>query len=291
MISLLAPLKLAGLTVALFGAAYLGVPAARQPTPSARAAVIGGAPAPPAALSSVAEILNTDGHQVHKCTGTVVSATVILTAGHCAENGSTGAVNKSSGYTVLTGGAGGSTVTPQVSTVFAVIVNEGFHRRTVDDDAALLILSAPVAAPPVRLATGADRRELRPGSTAMIVGLGKTSYAQPRPTVGARWAATVLQAAPWCSRYARPFFAGSEICAVDPRSYRTGACYGDSGGPLLALDTARAELVQIGITSHGYGRCSTRLPSVFTRVDPIASWVEAWIQAYPPRPVPSAPQP
>jgi secreted trypsin-like serine protease len=201
----------------------------------------------------------------------------------------TGVANPASGYTVFTGAVAAPGVPRQASRVFAVIVYDGFHRRRADGDAALLVLSTPVAAPPIRLATSSDRGDLKAGSTALIAGWGKTDYKQQRPTEELRWANTVVQRASWCNRSARPFRAEDELCTIDPPSYQTGPCLGDSGGPLLARDAARGEFVQIGITSHGYGRCSTRLPSIFTRVDPIASWIQGWIDAYQPHPSPQVP--
>jgi hypothetical protein len=39
-------------------------------------------------------------------------------------------------------------------------------------------------------------------------------------------------------------------------------------------------VVEVGIAVHVYTACSTRLPTVFTRVEPIAAWVRTWIEAY-----------
>ena len=234
------------------------------------------------------DVLYLHGKRGSQCTGTVVAASLVLTAGHCAENMSSGAVNEAAHYRVLIPGSDAAGVEEQVATVSGVLVYEGFARRSDDGDAALLVLSTPTAAPPVALATASDTAATRAGSSATIAGWGDTRYRQRLATEELRWAGTVVQGARWCRRNAPPFFTDSEICTIDAPSYAATACHGDSGGPLLAPAGPTGELVQIGIAIHGYGRCSTRLPCVFTSVAAIASWVDSWIEAYRP---PSAPAP
>jgi secreted trypsin-like serine protease len=265
------------------GAAGARSAAAAHHRPRARAAVVGGAAAQPGAFASVAEVLDIRGEEIGECTGTVVAPTLVLTAGHCAENMQTGVANKASGYRVMTGevAEGGQR---QVSTVSGVLVYEGFARSVDDRDAALLVLSTPTTAPAIKLAANSASGGLRAGLTATIAGWGKTTYRQSRPTGELHWAATVVQRGRWCRRNAPPFYEHSEICTIDPPGYATGACNGDSGGPLLAPEASGGGYVQIGIVVHGYQRCSTRRPSVFTRVEAIAPWVQTWIDAYQPSP-------
>ncbi len=251
----------------------------RRASSRAREAIVGGTPAPVGAFASVVEIFDVRAGEVGQCTGTVVAPSLILTAGHCAENVKTGVPNASSGYRVLTAANGGASDERQTSTVSSVIVYEGFRRRVDDADAALLVLSAPTAAPPIGLAGPASGTP-RAGSTATMVGWGKSSYSQRHPTQELQSADTVVQGDRWCKHNAPPFYAGGEICTIDPPTYGSGACGGDSGGPLLIQQGSGEQPVEIGIVAHGYGRCSTRLPSVFTRVDRIAAWAHTWMAAY-----------
>jgi secreted trypsin-like serine protease len=265
--------------------------AARSRVSHAHAAVIGGKPAQDGTFASVAYIIDIRGNTGGKCTGTVVAPLLVLTAAHCAENMKTGVLNKPSGYRVVTGSVAMTSAEPQVLMVSSVLVYEGFVRGVDDRDAALLVLSTPTTAPAITLASTSDLGLLQKGSEAMIAGWGRTHYQQSHPTERLQWADTALQAGQWCKRNAPPFYARSEICTITPPSYATGACEGDSGGPLLAQAPGRGEPIQIGITAHGYGRCSTHLPSVYTRVDLISSWVHTWIAAYklPPTPPPTPP--
>jgi len=255
------------------------------PTPmTARAAVIGGAPAAAGTFASVADILDVRGSIVGQCSGTVIAPTLILTAGHCAENVRTGALNPAAGYRVMTGTQSWSGPERQISTVSAVLVYDAFDRRADAGDAALLVLSTPTTAPAITLASSSRSRYFRAGEPALLAGWGITRFAQGAPTEQIRTAPTVVQAPAWCRRNAPPFYTRTEMCAVDPPAYATGGCSGDSGGPLVALDLAGGEPVQIGIAVHVYGRCSTRRPTVYTRADAIAAWAGSWIRAYEPAP-------
>lgn len=270
--------------VALALAAGAGDAAARthlraEPRTVAHAAIIGGAPAAGAAFPWLAEMIDVRGNEAVECTGTVVAPRLILTAGHCVENLRSGAPYPASGFSVLT-----FTQTPrggerQLSTVSGVIPYEGFKRSVDTGDAALLALSTPVHAPAVTLATSTDAPQLQPGTTATIVGWGKTRFTEREPSRTLRSAGTVVQASTWCARSAPPFLVSGELCALDAPRYATGSCNGDSGGPLLVAG-ANGVPVDVGIAVHVYGRCSTRRPTVFTRIDAIAPWLDSWIAAY-----------
>ena len=59
------------------------------------------------------------------------------------------------------------------------------------------------------------------------------------------------------------------MCAGDTLVSK-GSCHGDSGGPLMYLDTEEVEekYVQIGTVAGGIGGCGNRnLPSIFVRLD------------------------
>jgi secreted trypsin-like serine protease len=254
----------------------------------ARTAVIGGHIAHPGQFASIAEIVDVQRKSALVCTGTVVSPRLVLTAGHCAANLLTGGNNAASGYLVLTGAVSDSDPAGQVSHVLGVLVYEGFSRRYARGDAALLVLSTPTTAPAVRLATRSDARMLRRGTTGTLAGWGLTALSNQRPSEVVRWTRTVLQGPRWCARHAPPFFRRSEICAIDSVHHTAGACFGDSGGPLL-VSAPSGSVLDIGIVSHGYRGCSTRTPGVFTRIDTVASWLRTWIAAYTPRQAPAPP--
>jgi trypsin len=261
----------------------------------AHASIIGGAPAEDGSFPSLAYIVDVQGRFVYQCTGTVVAPNLILTAAHCAENMSTGVVSNASGFRVVTGTVDPMAPEPQTSAVVGVIVYPGLVRRVDNGDAALLVLATPTTAPPITLATSSGVASFQAGSPAVMVGWGITSYEQKLPTERLRSAATVVQGRRWCTGNAPPFYPRGEICTITPPSYATGACSGDSGGPLLvpapANSPAGSEPVEIGVAVHVYGKCSTRRPSVYTSAASISSWVHTWIEAYKSSPSPTAPSP
>jgi secreted trypsin-like serine protease len=256
----------------------------------AHESIIGGTPVQEGELPSLAYIVDLQGRFVYQCTGTVVAPSLILTAAHCVEDMKTGVVSPPSGYRVVIGAVDPMMPGRPVSTVSGVIVYPGLVRRVDEGDAALLALSTPTTAPAIALATPSDAGRLRAGSPAVLAGWGITSFEQRLPTEVLRSAGTVVQGGRWCASNAPPFYAKREICTITPPSYATGACAGDSGGPLLA-SRPDGESVEIGIAIHVYARCSPRRPSVYTSVGAISSWARTWIDAYRIPPLPPAPAP
>jgi secreted trypsin-like serine protease len=255
----------------------------------AHTAVVGGQAAAPGTFPWMAYIRDARGDEEDRCSGTVVAPNLILTAAHCAENRQTGVLNDASGYQVVTGDVNwdAPTAERQVSGVARVIVCPCFDRRTDVGDVALLELSTPTSAPAVTLA--ADP----PGGTgAFLAGWGQAYYNQASPSEQLQWAPTVVQDPERCEHEASPFGPASQICVLDTPGRQTGACAGDSGGPLLLPESsAVGGMVQIGVTDHVYGECSTTSPTVFTRVDVISAWVRGWATALAGAPPVSTPPP
>lgn len=215
--------------------------------------------------------------EIGQCSGTVVAPRLVLTAGHCAEDVETGTINEPAGYRAVTGNVDwADEADRQVLNVSRVVVYPGFDRGTLTGDAALLELSTPTTAPAIGLAT--DLGGLPAGTPAIIAGWGSTFYERTSFVLDLRWAETAVQGPNYCTESAPPYYGQDELCVIDPPSYRTGACHGDSGGPLLAEWPEGQGLVEIGITSHGNAECSTSAPSVFTRADLVALWVKGWAE-------------
>jgi len=253
---------------------------------SGHVAVVGGQPADPGTFPWMAYILDFRGNSVGQCSGTVVAPNLVLTAGHCAEDMQSGVVNAASGYRIMTGNVDWAApeTERQVSGVTRVIACPCFDRHTAVGDVALLQLSTPTTAPAVTLASSPHG-----GTAALLAGWGKTYSNQDSPIERLQWARTVVQSPEWCEREASPFSPASNVCTIDPPARQTGACEGDSGGPLLVAEPSVAEgMVQIGVASHGYNECATTSPSVFTRVDAVSAWVRGWAQVLASAPPPSA---
>jgi secreted trypsin-like serine protease len=258
-------------------------------------AIIRGASAGQGQLGYMAFILHYDalGNPDFACSGTVVSTNVVLTAGHCAVDETTGAALDPSGYRVATGAANWTdTVNRHASGVSRVIVDPAYNPAAITSDAALLVLSTPTTAPAIRLASSADQYLEQAGTGAVIAGWGAT-YAGGPPMYVLQWAPTVVQSSAYCAQFSDLDFAFNpavHLCAVD-YPYYTGTCFGDSGGPLLASDAA-GNPVEIGVTSVGPADCNTVTADYFTAVRPLSAWASSWISAVaPPPPSPTPPPP
>ncbi|HSZ13708.1 MAG TPA: trypsin-like serine protease [Solirubrobacteraceae bacterium] len=270
-------------------------------TARAHAAIIGGEAAESGTLPYLAYIIDEVGEEDFLlCTGTVLSTNVILTAGHCGENEETGVPDKPEDFAVVTGNVEWSApaAEKQVSGVSQLVIDPGYLRSYAAGDAALLVLSTPTTAPIIPLATyPSDAGIIEAGSEGVLVGWGETFFGQEEPTLRLRWADTVVQRPAYCEANAPVFLSSEELCVIDPPGDETGACHGDSGGPLLSVAPSGSGLVETGVISHVYGECFTTKPTVVTRADSLASWANKWIEAVkPPPPVPPpvpapAPQP
>jgi trypsin len=252
----------------------------------AHIAVIGGQGADPGTFPWMAYILDIHANTVGQCSGTVVAPDLVLTAAHCAEDPQSGVVNEASGYSVLTGNVdwNAPAAQRQLSGVLRVIPCPCWDRRTKVGDVALLQLASATTAPAVTFAAipGGD-------AAAVFAGWGRTYPGQSTIVEDLQWAHTVVQRPGWCEREAPPFDPSSELCILDSPAGQTGACNGDSGGPLLLpYPPAVGGMVQVGVASHAYNECATTRPSVFTRVDAVSSWVRAWEQTLS---APAAPAP
>jgi hypothetical protein len=167
-----------------------------------------------------------------------------------------------------------------VSGVTHVIVHPLFDNVTGRDDAALLVLGSPTPAPPLRLQAPADTSASAPDSVALFAGWGQTSGTDSMSVANALGSArTVIQARGYCQNNIAPFDASTQLCAHDAPYYDTSACFGDSGGPLIA-NVAPGQSgvpVQAGIVRGSPGQCDPRGDVVFTAVQAISSWANAVI--------------
>jgi Trypsin len=224
------------------------------------------------------------------CSGTVISPNVVLTAGHCTVDETTGATLDPSGFAVVTGSVDWTNSSlRQVSPVSRVIPYPAYNPSSITGDAGLLVLSKPITGPALRLASTGESYLDNAGTGGVIAGWGETASGTA-PPAGLQWAATVVQSPSYCAQESALFSSFWGTCAVEPPGFTTGTCSGDSGGPLLTAD-ANGQPVEIGITSYGPADCNTYTADYFTRADQISSWAAMWIAATAPVPAPSSPPP
>lgn len=266
---------------ALCGSA--GAASASADTASARSSIVGGKTASISSYPWLAFVGYDGPVEEFGCTGTVVAPRLILTAGHCALTG-TGKVGVASNFAVLTGTGDLREAAPErVSAVSQVLVFPGYQPARALNDAALLVLAAPVAAPALPLASAADGALLAAGTPIAIAGWGLTSFTPPRTPAILQEGQTTVQSAQSCQRKLRrvlPVYRpANQLCVRSQLGPGTGLCDGDSGGPGIARRSDGSP-VQIGIVSlKGVLDCDPGTPQVLARADVVSPWVAAWTAA------------
>jgi secreted trypsin-like serine protease len=260
----------------------------------AQTRIVGGQVAKAGTFPWLARVIDfRDDGLVGTCTGTVVSTNLILTAAHCVVDEETGEIAEPSQFSVVTGDVDWRSAERTVSTVSHVLVYPNYEPEGLKHwgDAALLQLTAPITAPPLKLASSAFWVA---GTGAVIVGWGRTSYSQETLPDDLNWAEVVVQGKSYCESNAPNFHPLGQVCTIDAPDLTSGICNGDSGGPLLALLPGTEEVVVIGVSVVSYGECSTSKPSLATRSDLIDNWVNARIKELappPPAPAPTTTKP
>jgi trypsin len=252
-------------------------PAAAKPR--AHADVIGGAPA---SLQDWGFVAAVEG-QATLCSGTVLSATKVLTAAHCVTNLPTMVIRTNSTF-AYSGG--------EVSGISAVAF-EPEWAHGFQADLAVLTLNTPTSATPIQPASAdEDAAYTRPGAPLAVAGFGdRNPLIVGKQRIGLLTMADVLsQACPaptWaiCDAGSR---AGTAIRRLHQRKKRArvqrAICQGDSGGPLVARTPAGPRLIGIAEASSAptkrnpffFVHCGLKgFPSVHTRVASYASFVQA----------------
>jgi hypothetical protein len=265
------------------------VPPAGAAQDGATTSVINGREAAAGTYGYMAFVVFSNGEEAAVCSGTVVSSNVVLTAAHCVLDDTFSVVRNPANITVVTGNVDWASPDRTVSAVSRVAVDPSFAYTVpgyapVRGDAALLELSLPVAAPPVKLATS---QTWTSGTEVVMAGWGKVT-ANGGAVETLRVGEATVQAPEYCRSKSSHFESAWSLCVLDSADARYSVCNGDSGGPLLMLGPA-GEPLEIGVASYGVSKeCSPALPQYFTRADAIAPWVAQKIGEWAPQ-APAAP--
>lgn len=215
------------------------------------------------------------------CSATIVSPTMVLTAGHCAFK-LKALWDMPGHYIDIFVGAGFVNETEPMSErhseqyqqreVSDMYLHPDYDDTTNDNDVAILILQKPflftnyvhpicVAAPDVETV----------GSDVFIAGWGATSWGSQRSSLLLDAMVAMVNETQCVDDYntIEGFInPNSMICAGRPG---TDSCTDDSGGPLMY--SKNGVWYQVGITSFGY-KCANQLyPGVYTRVSAYCTWL------------------
>jgi trypsin len=261
-------------------------------------AIVGGGDASPGEYPSVAHILIDRSFQ---CTGTLVTATHVVTAAHCSSLVPGGVANVPIGQPgqliELSIGAyrtpsasltGGYESDGEEHVAKSVSVNPGWAGLgSVGHDVAVIELDTPSSKAPVKVASAEKRSLWTAGTLATIAGFGVTQPDGDQPEVLQEARVPIVadqvaaEAYPYLVDGVDPLFGGFESDTQLAAGYPEGGvdtCQGDSGGPLLV--PAGDELRLVGDTSYGAGCAEAGSPGVYGRV--ADATLREWIRSVAP---------
>jgi secreted trypsin-like serine protease len=178
------------------------------------------------------------------------------------------------------------------------IVHPGRQKQNDKNDIGLIFLDAPVVGVPlVKMNKNANIPVSMETSALTAIGLGVTgvntttyvddffpfpitteTYTEPDKLM--QIAIDALPTAACKKVYSSYFIGEFNLCTDTSDDVKKGACYGDSGGPLLMTKSSAGEDVQVGIISWGSDGCGGYGPDVHTRVSYFAGWVDDQICTY-----------
>jgi hypothetical protein len=226
------------------------------------------------------------------CTGTLISPTRILTAGHCLDGASAGDAR------ILVGVDGhlasdaqraaaavpvrGYAVDPKFKESFPFSHNSPVNAIAIND-VGLILLKKPITTiAPVRVAGAADAALEAAGTSPSIIGYGDTApvvFPNPVATLPLQQGAMTVIGPGACADAYPKAIQPSMLCTEDLAHQAppfVQACAGDSGGPIV--EATPSGPVQIGITSWGpevmNGACGQlHLPNVSMRASSFSSFI------------------
>jgi len=218
----------------------------------------------------------------HICGGSVINDRWFLTAAHCVEG------QVSSGMSVVLGlhDQRQRVGSPKRYGITKIYSHERYQQGsgTFPNDIALIHLNQVIEMNNKVQPIDLDRHgEFNGNSDCVISGWGYTNAASSASGSG-NTAANILQETSTkiisnseCAQYmgASSIYAG-HVCV---KTGTSGACMGDSGGPLHCRNNG-GKFTLVGATSWGSRSCATNGPSMYTRVSYFIGWIDRTIENY-----------
>lgn len=261
---------LATLAIALLTGVAAAQDAPVTPAQSETPDILGGREAEPGAWPWQVALVNSlqeNAFNGQFCGGTLIDDEWVLTAAHCVEGAEASLID------VLVGAHRLSDSGTRIAST-QIIPHPDYDPTALYNDLALIQLSTPVTYTSISLFEAISGTTELDYMRATVIGWGAknvTYYSLEYPDA-LREVSLPLVNREQCQRYTYYPITDNMVCA----GYETltkGACYGDSGGPLM-VQRADASWAQIGIVSWGPSGCmSEGQYDVYTRVSSYRDWI------------------
>ncbi|PSC68899.1 transmembrane protease serine 9-like [Micractinium conductrix] len=220
------------------------------------------------------------------CGGTLISRSVVLTAGHCVVLARPGAKNvfvRIGAYNPLTDEATKHAYVQR--RVARIITHPGYVQMSEDQptsphDIALIKLDEPVPENVTLVGLPAEDTPYPiEGTQLHAVGWGSTDSGNSQPAYAMQDVELPAVSVERCrvqwgyAGAAPTLITGGHVCAG--LQAQRNICFGDSGGPLLRTGSTTSKDVQLGITSFSFPTCALPgMPGVFTFVPQYRKWID-----------------
>lgn len=273
-------------------------PSALASPPKASTSIVGGQNAAIDDWPSIAFLLSAwdsdgDGQPdtQAQCTGTVIDPEWVISAAHCAFRPDGQGVDA---MVTLTGVGDLNDPSGEAIAADQLVVHDDWDPETLTGDALLIHLRQPSSAPPHPVAQPGGNYFTQ-ANVPNAAGWGATDENATVGTALLKEAWLALQSDDTCAAFAPGFDAATQTCAGTPET--SGACKGDSGGPLLVFDGNTGAPVLWGLTSYGpqlglgMKVCELKAPAVFSWVPAFSSWIRNTLDPPVPTPGPGNEQP
>ena len=214
------------------------------------------------------------------CSGTLVTADIVVTAAHCLDVGTGGKPNfqtmAPSKLAIYVGDDPSVDILEHLYLVEETLIHPGYDRVMLLNDIALVRLVTPIAEAVVPVPHLPSEFGLNANDAGAIVdfaGFGQTETGSS----GVKLHVELPFSGLGCVLAECPD-GGDPATQVSYAQQTGGPCFGDSGGPMFI---SRDGLPYVsGITSYGDSECLYY--GVSTRVDAYETWIEAFIAPPPP---------